>query len=130
MEYLFVYGTLQQKCDNKYAQFLHKHAKLVEMGYFFGKLYKISYYPGAVYNGLEKSKVYGSIFSLSNATHVFSFIDEYEDYNQNNPDHKNLYLRQKIIAYGTSGKEYSTWVYLFNQPTNNYKLIKSGVFEL
>ena len=48
--YLFVYGTLMREFENPFATQLRARATFIAEGFFQGKLYRVSWYPGAVYD--------------------------------------------------------------------------------
>lgn len=127
MEYLFVYGTLQQNFSNNYAKFLHSNAEIIGKGNIPGKLYRISWYPGAVYNANSDFKVYGTIFQLKNASLVFDKLDEYEGVG-NIFEQPNEYVRKKVDVSLEDGTIIKCWVYLYNSNVDENSFIESGVF--
>jgi len=93
--YLFVYGTLQNKVDNDMSKFLSSNAVLIGKGYFHGKLYKISWFPGAITSNNASDKVFGSVFKLIHAETVFNVLDDYEGVGENHPK-PNLYKKEIV----------------------------------
>lgn len=127
LDYLFVYGTLQEAVDNDMSRFLSQNSQVIGKGYFNGELYSVSWFPGAVLNAQSLDKVYGTIFKLKDAEFVFKTLDAYEGYNTHSPK-TSLFTRALVPAYLDNGTEINTWVYLFNQSVSNYKRIFSGDF--
>ncbi|MBD0832764.1 gamma-glutamylcyclotransferase family protein [Aestuariibaculum sediminum] len=124
-QYLFVYGTLLQDCNNEMSQFLQKHAEIVGHGYFCGKLYDVDEFPGAILSEDFSKKVYGNIYKLSNPELVFKVLDEYEGIGAEQTD-LDLFKRVKVEAFTEAGHTLKTWVYIYNLPTNQLRLIPSG----
>ncbi|WNH10752.1 gamma-glutamylcyclotransferase family protein [Thalassobellus suaedae] len=126
-DYLFVYGTLQKDMDNDMSKFLSKHAVLVAKGYFHGKLYKVSWFPGAIISSNALDKVYGSVFKLINSETVFKVLDDYEGIGENYPK-PNLYKKDTVTAYLDNGLTLKTWVYIYNHRVTDLEQIISGDF--
>ena len=126
-EYLFVYGTLQQELDNEMSKFLIQHSETTGNGFVFGKLYRISWFPGMVLSNDKTDKVFGSIFKLNDYQKVFGVLDGYEGFDKHNPK-SSLFIRTKTIAYLENNKAIKTWVYLYNRTIDNEEQIYSGRF--
>lgn len=126
-DYLFVYGTLQKNVDNDMSKFLSKHAVLIGKGYFHGKIYKISWFPGAITSINTSDKVYGSIFKLINPETVFNVLDNYEGVGENHPK-PNLYKKEIVKAYLEDGTVLQSWVYIYNHTVSHLDQIISGDF--
>ncbi|MFI1743342.1 gamma-glutamylcyclotransferase family protein [Thalassobellus sediminis] len=126
-DYLFVYGTLQNNLDNDMSKFLSIHAIFISRGYFHGKLYRVSWFPGAITSINGSNKVYGSIFKLKNPETVFSVLDDYEGVGENHSK-PNLYKRQIVKAYVEDGTVLQSWVYIYNHKIAHLEQIISGDF--
>ncbi|MFY0712651.1 gamma-glutamylcyclotransferase [Seonamhaeicola sp. NFXS20] len=126
-DYLFVYGTLLQNVNNNISTFLKTHATVISKGYFIGKLYKISWFPGAVLSNIKTHKVYGTLVKLNTAKTIFDVLDDYECFNPNNPK-DSLFIRQKVTVFTKNNHVYNAWVYLYNQKVNQQNRIVSGDF--
>jgi gamma-glutamylcyclotransferase (GGCT)/AIG2-like uncharacterized protein YtfP len=121
---LFVYGTLLREIDNPYTHFLRRHGQYGGKGYFFGKLYDIGHYPGAVHDPACNEKVFGDIILLKNKEEVLNRLDAYEgvgeDYLQ-----PNEYIRKVLVVFREKQPLYC-WTYLYNYPPHHLKKISSG----
>ncbi|MFI0429514.1 gamma-glutamylcyclotransferase [Mariniflexile sp. HMF6888] len=124
-EYLFVYGTLLKDFESDMSKFLEQHSEFVGSGYFNGNLYEILWYPGAVLSDNPNDKVYGHIFKILNAEKTFKVLDDYEGIGDTD-EHGNEYKRILIDAYLDSSQPVKTWVYIYNNSTENLKQITSG----
>ncbi|WMI68683.1 gamma-glutamylcyclotransferase [Mangrovimonas sp. YM274] len=124
-DYLFVYGTLLKDTGHEMSRFLLEHAQWIGDGYFYGKLFKVDNYPGAILSDDSKDKVFGSIYQLSNTNRVFEVLDSYEgiDPNSTEPD---LYKRMKVDSHLEDGNTVSSWVYIYNLDTEHLEQIHSG----
>lgn len=118
-DYLFVYGTLMGDLDNEMSRFLANHSEFVDKGYFYGKLYEVNNFPGSVLGSNTFDKVFGSLYKITNKDHIFNVLDSYEGVEEG------LFKRYVIDVY-IKNEVVTSWVYLYNQPTNHLKLIVSG----
>ncbi|CAG5071610.1 hypothetical protein DYBT9623_03605 [Dyadobacter sp. CECT 9623] len=123
---LFTYGTLKKGFDNPFAEKLAAVSNYVGEGYFHGKLYKIDWYPGAVYEPQSAEKVYGEIFEILDPG-ILQELDEYEDVLEDQA--ASLYIRREIPIFTENELPVSCWTYLYNQPVHDLQLIQSGIFE-
>lgn len=119
-DYLFVYGSLLKNAKNEISVFLSFHAKLLGKAYFYGKLFDVSWFPGAVLSLDTTEKVYGSVYEITEVTKVFEVLDEYEGVAEK------LFKRVKVEAYLESENMLETWVYVYNHSTDRLKHIVSG----
>jgi gamma-glutamylcyclotransferase (GGCT)/AIG2-like uncharacterized protein YtfP len=120
---LFVYGTLRNEFENEYAKFLKKHGKNLGNGYFFGQLFDVGHYPGAIYDALCTEKVFGDIILLQNDK-VLHMLDAYEGVDELNPQPQEY--KREMIAIFSEGKAVFCWTYLYNHPVQSLKKINSG----
>lgn len=125
--YLFVYGTLLKDFDSYMSKFLQKNAEFVGEGYFLGKLFEISWYPGAIQSTHPNDKVYGHIFKILEPEKTFKILDDYEGIGDTG-EHANEYKRVLIDANISNTEIIKTWVYIYNLPTAHLKHIPSGKY--
>ncbi|AUS04017.1 gamma-glutamylcyclotransferase family protein [Pseudotamlana carrageenivorans] len=126
-EYLLVYGTLQKESQNSMSKYLAAHGQFVARGCFQGKLYQVSWFPGAVVSSNILEKVYGSIFKIDTSENVFKVLDAYEGIGRV-PKASDLFKRESVHAMLDDGTTIETWVYLYNRSVNHLKRISSGDF--
>jgi gamma-glutamylcyclotransferase (GGCT)/AIG2-like uncharacterized protein YtfP len=124
-QYLFVYGTLLKDFDSYMSKFLNRNAEFIGTGYFNGRLYEISWYPGAVLSDVTTEKVFGHLFKIHNEEKTLQILDDYEGIGTT-AEHPNEYKRELIKAYLDINDTINTWVYVYNLPTTHLKLITSG----
>lgn len=126
-DFLFTYGTLMQGFDNPFAQKLHLLSTFEGPGSFPGTLYKISWYPGAVYEENGNNSVYGEVYRLTDSPSLLVELDEYEDVFED--EEKSLYLRKVIPVRMQNGSVVPCWVYLYNQTVTDLEKIENGDFR-
>ncbi len=125
MNYLFVYGTLMSGSDNPFSQLLEQKAKLIESGFFNGKLYDLGQYPTAIYDENTELAVHGEIWQLTDFESIILILDDYEGIYDDNP----AYTSQKIDITAASGQTYCCWVYLSCVSTESAAQILSGDYK-
>jgi gamma-glutamylcyclotransferase (GGCT)/AIG2-like uncharacterized protein YtfP len=126
-DFLFTYGTLMQGFENPFARRLHALSTYEGKGSFLGLLYKISWYPGAVYNEKSESPVFGEVYRLSSKALILPELDDYEDVFED--EQKSLYLRKIIPVQMQDGSVLPCWVYLYNQDITGFEKIGTGDFR-
>jgi len=127
-EYLFVYGTLKRNIKNSKNDLLKKYASFVGEGFVYGKLYKVSYYPGAVLDDKRKHKIYGEIYKLKDPVSAFKVLDRYEECGEEFKEPWE-YRRVKTKAFLKDG-EMEVWIYEFQEEVKECDRIESGVFTV
>ncbi len=121
---LFVYGTLRQAARNEFAQYLHQRSTYVGTGQMKGRLYRIDWFPGAVYDPLAPTTVVGDVFSLHQPTDTLSYLDAYEEVTN---DDAGVFVRQLVRVQQQAGPV-TAWTYLYHQPVGDLPLIDGGDF--
>jgi gamma-glutamylcyclotransferase (GGCT)/AIG2-like uncharacterized protein YtfP len=123
---LFTYGTLMQAFDNPYARKLRLSSKYIGKGYFNGKLFRVEWYPGALYEPDAPTLVHGEIYQL-NSPEILEELDEYEDVMKD--EAASLYVRKVVPVRNNQGVSIPCWVYLYNRPVSDLPLIGDGYFK-
>lgn len=119
---LFVYGTLMQGFTNPYARQLHQQSRFVGTGHLPGKLYRISWFPGAVPAPTAKSLIHGEVYQLLNPTETLLKLDEYEDVAA---DGSGIYVRRALPVL-VADQILTCWIYTYNASTAKLVPIESG----
>jgi gamma-glutamylcyclotransferase (GGCT)/AIG2-like uncharacterized protein YtfP len=125
--YLFTYGTLMKGFDNPFAGKLHSLSTYEGKGYFNGFLYQITWYPGAIFDENSERKVHGELYRLVPGHDLLKELDDYEDVFED--ETASLYVRRIVPVTTESRTVIPCWVYLYNQPVNDYPLIINGHFR-
>lgn len=126
-DYLFVYGTLLKNTQHEMSKFLASHAVFIGKGFIHGKLYEISWFPGAVASNKSYEKVYGSLFKVNEFNSLFKVLDDYEGIGEHHQK-PNLFKRELVTAFLEDGSTFETWVYFYNLAVDDLKQITSGDF--
>lgn len=90
--FLFVYGTLIRGFDNPFATRLRADATFVAEGTFPGQLYRVDWFPAAVYEVGRKSLVHGEIHEMAQPATLLAALDQYEEITED--ESTSLYLRR------------------------------------
>jgi gamma-glutamylcyclotransferase (GGCT)/AIG2-like uncharacterized protein YtfP len=121
--YLFVYGTLLDE-SNEFAIYLKQNCSYYSKGKFRGRLYDLGEYPGAIADENYPSYVYGRILELKNTAEALRYLDDYEGFGDDQKQ-PNLFIRV-MLGIETDGELIDCWVYLYNLPVENFRVIESG----
>jgi|ERR1041385_4441623 gamma-glutamylcyclotransferase (GGCT)/AIG2-like uncharacterized protein YtfP len=119
---LFVYGTLLNH-NNEFAVYLKDHSHFFANGKVKGKLYDIGEYPGAIL-GDGDDYIYGVILQIEDPEVVFSEIDDYEGYGDEQPE-PNEFIRISADVE-TVSETVNCYVYVYNMPVEGLEKIDGG----
>jgi len=125
-QYLFVYGTLLKGADNMMSSYLKSKSTFYQDGRMPGSLYKVDFYPGAVQEYESGRMILGELYQLHEPEKVFEVLDTYEGYDPQQPE-QSLFVRQQAEVYA-GDQPLTSWVYVYNLPTDELLLIESGDF--
>lgn len=125
---LFVYGTLRKGNQNAMAKYLGENAEFITEGWFQGRMFHITYYPGVVTSESDSDRVYGEIYRLHDPVTMLKVLDDYEECAQQHIQPAE-YKRSYVSITGINGKRYDTvWIYLYQWSVEDKAQIKSGDF--
>ncbi|MEM7658591.1 MAG: gamma-glutamylcyclotransferase family protein [Bacteroidota bacterium] len=125
--YLFVYGTLLKGSENLMSAFVKKKSEKVGRGSIRGRLFKVDFYPGAVFDPKSPIRIKGDILKLDQVEKVLEVLDGYEGFEEGDWENS-LFIRKVLPVQKDSGETLYCWVYLFHQATEPYPEIDSGDF--
>lgn len=115
-----------QGFNNPYARKLRLSSNYIGKGHFNGKLFRVEWYPGALYEPDVPTLVHGEIYHL-NSLEILEELDEYEDVLQD--EAASLYIRKVVPVRNTREAVVPCWVYLYNKPVADLPLIEGGLFQ-
>jgi gamma-glutamylcyclotransferase (GGCT)/AIG2-like uncharacterized protein YtfP len=125
---LFAYGTLRKGNSNAMAKYLAAHARFVADGWFQGRMFQISYYPGVIASNKASDRVYGEIYQLNDQDSILKLLDDYEECNTEHAQPAE-YRRESVSISTMSGDVYeAVWIYLYQWPVQDKALIEHGDF--
>ena len=108
------------------AQHFHQAASFLGPARWQGRLYLVSYYPGAVSSELTEDIVHGELWTLTNPQ-TLALLDRYEECTSLDPlPHE--YTRS-IETVWLGEQALKAWVYIYKRDTNGLKQITSGHFR-
>ena len=111
---MFVYGTLRkQECREQIMNKISLDSKNITIN---AKMYDIGAFPAIT---LEEGMVYGEIHKIKEESNSFETLDCVEGFTKY--DESSLYHR--ILINSSQG---ICWTYVWNDTTENYKIIQSG----
>lgn len=124
-EYLFAYGTLRRDAGDSRPRHLKNKTEFIGKATFQGRLYDVGGYPGVVPSDEPSERVQGEVFLVTDPKYTFRQVDEYEAYRPvNHGDGE--YRREKLEVLLHSGETVNAWLYVYNLPTEGFRLIASG----
>lgn len=123
---LFVYGTLRKGADHLMATYLNKKSEYVGEAEMTGQLFKVDFYPGAIFEPHSPSRVKGEVFALHNPLKLFLVLDGYEGYTPQ-ARANSLFIRE-IVPVKIGETHQDCWVYLYQQSTEGLPFIEHGDF--
>lgn len=123
--HLFAYGSLMSSADHAMGKRLRREARLVGEATIQGRLYKVSWYPGAVANSGSGQRVHGEVYALDSPERALAWLDEYEGIVPGRPNAAE-YERVERPARLASGEEVTAWVYLYRGNVTRLSQIPDG----
>ena len=104
-------------------------ATLVGRGSIRAKLYDLGDYPGARQNGASSARqVKGELYRLRDAQNAIRLLDEYEEFFPGEP-RRSLFVRRRTQVALEDGGTRIAWVYLYNRPVDESRLIPNGDYR-
>jgi len=111
---------------NAQAQYFHQAASFLGPARWQGRLYLVSYYPGAVPSELTEDIVHGELWTLTDPQ-TLALLDQYEECSPHDPlPHE--YTRS-IETVWLGEQVLNAWVYIYKRDTSGLKQIASGNFR-
>jgi len=125
-EYLFVYGTLRAGSGYPMGAELERGAVRAGGATLQARLYRVSYYPGAVLSNDSADQVFGDLFRITDSS-IWPSLDRYEgcgpEYTANHE-----YQRCQVQVLTPTGEVKTAWCYLYRKPITHLTRIASGDF--
>jgi gamma-glutamylcyclotransferase (GGCT)/AIG2-like uncharacterized protein YtfP len=120
---LFVYGSLMSTAGHPMGERLAREAKLVGNASIQGRLYRISWYPGAVEGGAAQERVHGEVYALDDPVQALAWLDAYEGLTPGTPGEYERVERPVRLA---SGDDMIAWVYLCRSDVAGLQAVLDG----
>jgi gamma-glutamylcyclotransferase (GGCT)/AIG2-like uncharacterized protein YtfP len=123
--HLFVYGSLVSTSGHAMSERLRSEARPIGEATLQGRLYKITWYPGAVASGNSSERVHGEVYMLENPDRALAWLDEYEGLVPGNPDQGEYERSEQPVRLAT-GLDLTAWVYLYRGDVAGLHSIPEG----
>ena len=122
---LFVYGSLMSSAGHARGERLRREARLLGEATIQGRLYKISWYPGAVASCEADQRVHGEVYALAHPSSALAWLDRYEGIAPG-ATRSAEYERVERPVRLASGEEIVAWVYLYRGDVAGLSAVPSG----
>ncbi len=123
--HLFVYGSLMSTAGHRMGAQLRAEARLIGPATIQGRLYRVSWYPGAVDSADPEHRVHGEVYALGNPGQALAWLDAYEGVVAGS-DEPSAYRRLERPARLATGEEIAAWVYLYQKDVAGFRLVPDG----
>jgi gamma-glutamylcyclotransferase (GGCT)/AIG2-like uncharacterized protein YtfP len=125
--FLFVYGTLMKGFQEDWQTKVG--ARLVGTGRINGKLYDLGEHPGAICAAGDSGEyVKGELYEVKDTDLATSILDQFEEFFPRRP-HQSLFVRITAPVTLEDGRTENAWVYVYNKPVDESRLIPSGDYR-
>src|SRR5215510_13241062 len=114
--HLFVYGSLMSTAGHAMGARLRAQARLLGSATITGRLYRVSWYPGAVESADPTQQVRGEVYALADPVSSLAWLDEYEGIAAGEED-AGEYRRLERTVRLADGEDLTAWVYLLQRDT-------------
>ena len=109
---VFVYGTLRSGGSNAWRM---KNATFMDAATTRGHLYRVDWYPGAIFDETASSTILGELYTIP--PEPLQQLDAFEGQE---------YERIKIMVTTSSQQPYEAWAWQYLPPTEHLSKIPSG----
>jgi gamma-glutamylcyclotransferase (GGCT)/AIG2-like uncharacterized protein YtfP len=123
--HLFVYGSLMTSAAHPMGERLRKEARLLGEGAIAGRLYRVSWYPGAVDADGPDQLVHGEVYGLESPAATLRWLDAYEGIREDGNPPSEYHRVQRAVRLACGG-EVSAWVYLLQRPVGELQAVPGG----
>jgi len=123
--YLFVYGSLMSTAGHRMGARLHREARRIGAATMQGRLYRVSWYPGAVDSADPAQRVHGEVWALEDPQRALAWLDDYEGVAPGHGEGGD-YRRLERPVRLASAAELTAWVYLYQREVTRLPAISDG----
>src|SRR5262245_52285371 len=109
--YLFVYGSLLSTAEHRMGARLRREARRIGAATLQGRLYRVSWYPGAVDSTDPAQRVHGEVYALDNPKLALAWLDAYEGIVPGRGEAGEYRRVERPVQFAT-GAQTAAWVYL------------------
>jgi gamma-glutamylcyclotransferase (GGCT)/AIG2-like uncharacterized protein YtfP len=123
--YLFVYGSLMSTAGHRMGARLHGEARRIGAASMQGRLYRVSWYPGAVDSTDPAHRVHGEVWALDDPERGLAWLDDYEGIAPGRGASGEYQRLERLVCLAT-GTEVAAWVYLYQGDVMRLPVISDG----
>jgi gamma-glutamylcyclotransferase (GGCT)/AIG2-like uncharacterized protein YtfP len=123
--HLFVYGSLMSTARHAMGDRLRAEARLIGAATIQGRLYRVSWYPGAAESTDPEQRVHGELYALDAPARALAWLDAYEGTAPGSRE-SGEYSRVERPVRLDSGREITAWVYLYRADVSGLLLVADG----
>jgi gamma-glutamylcyclotransferase (GGCT)/AIG2-like uncharacterized protein YtfP len=123
--HLFVYGSLMSTARHPQGDRLRAEARLIGPATIQGRLYRVSWYPGAADSPDPEQRVHGELYALETPAQALEWLDAYEGIAPTTSG-SNEYARIEQTTRLSSGQEVTAWVYLYQKDVSHLPIVANG----
>jgi gamma-glutamylcyclotransferase (GGCT)/AIG2-like uncharacterized protein YtfP len=123
--HLFVYGSLMSTARHPMGERLRADARLIGPATIQGRLYRVSWYPGAADSTGPEQRVHGEVYALEAPGRALAWLDAYEGIVPGSED-AGEYRRLERPARLATGEVIAAWVYLYQKDTSQLPFVADG----
>jgi gamma-glutamylcyclotransferase (GGCT)/AIG2-like uncharacterized protein YtfP len=123
--YLFVYGSLTSTAGHRMGARLHGEARRIGAASMQGRLYRVSWYPGAVDSTDPAHRVHGEVWALDDPERTIAWLDDYEGIAPGRGVSGEYQRLERLVRLAT-GTEVAAWVYLYQGDVMRLPVISDG----
>lgn len=131
MNHLFVYGSLLSSIPNAMGRRLRAEAVFLWPGRAAGRLYRVSWYPGATKTENPPEVIQGELYRLTSPVNTLAWLDEYEGIlpGQNGTAANDDYVRVAKSILRSDGTSVMAWIYYYQRPLPPSAWIPDGIWR-
>jgi gamma-glutamylcyclotransferase (GGCT)/AIG2-like uncharacterized protein YtfP len=123
--YLFVYGSLMSTAGHRMGARLNGEARRIGAASMQGRLYRVSWYPGAVDSTDPAQRVHGEVWALDDPKRALAWLDDYEGIAPGRGASGEYQRLERLVRLAT-GTEEVAWVYLYQGDVMRLAVISDG----
>jgi gamma-glutamylcyclotransferase (GGCT)/AIG2-like uncharacterized protein YtfP len=123
--HLFVYGSLMSTARHPMGERLRAEARLIGAATIQGRLYRVSWYPGAAESNDPEQRVHGELYALDAPGRALAWLDAYEGIAPASRE-PSEYARVERPVRLASGQEITAWVYLYQKDVGHLPHVADG----
>jgi gamma-glutamylcyclotransferase (GGCT)/AIG2-like uncharacterized protein YtfP len=123
--YLFVYGSLMSTAGHRMGARLRREAQRIGAATVQGRLYRVSWYPGAVDSTDPAQRVHGEVWALGDPKLALVWLDDYEGILPGRHETGEYRRVERPVRLAT-GAEMAAWVYLYQKDVTRLPAIADG----